>query len=35
MSRNMEQLLCEKRLNDLRLFILKKQMAEKEYDKGL
>lgn len=35
MSRNMEQLLYEKRLNRLRLFSLKKQMAEEEYDKGL
>lgn len=35
MSRNMEQLLYEKRLNRLRLFGLKKQMAEEEYDKGL
>lgn len=31
----MEQLLYEKRLNRLRLFILRKQMAEEEHDKGL
>lgn len=35
MSRNMEQLLYEKRLNRLRLFSLKKQMAEEDFDKGL
>lgn len=35
MSRNIEQLLYEKSLNRLRLFCLKKQMAEEEYDKDL